>query len=123
MMLTHTWKSNNHALPEYFQKEKMDDKILKKLKGTINKLALGFENSEGFDGHGKPHAVEGKLYVKTDSGVAFVFELDLTKKGKAHGEMCILHEDEDGDLVPVSLEEVEGHKEEKELKIEQYKLN
>ena len=77
----------------------MDDKILKKLKGTINKLALGFENSEGFDGHGKPHAVEGKLFVKTDSGVAFVFELDLTKKGKAHGEMCILHEDEDGDLV------------------------
>ena len=45
------------------------------------------------------------------------------KKGKAHGEMCILHEDEDGDLVPVSLEEVEGHKVEKELKIEQYKLN
>ena len=54
----------------------MADKVLKKIKETINKLDKGFEHGEGFENHPAPHAIEGKLFIKTDSGVAFVFELD-----------------------------------------------
>ena len=65
----------------------MKDKLLKKLRGTINKIAKGFEEGEGLDGYHGPHAVEGKLFVKTDSGVDFVFELEYNKNGKVHGEV------------------------------------
>ena len=90
-------------------RETMKDILLKKLRGTINKLAKGFEQGEGFDEYPGPHAVEGKIFIKTDSGVAFVFELEYNKKGKVHGEMCVLHEDEDGDLVPLSVENAKDH--------------
>ena len=90
-------------------RETMKDILLKKLRGTINKLAKGFEQGEGFDDYHGPHAVEGKIFVKTDSGVAFVFELEFNEKGKVHGEMCVLHEDEDGDLVPLSVENAKDH--------------
>ena len=101
----------------------MEDKILKKLKGTINKLGKGFEEGQGLDGYHGPHAIEGKLFVKTDSGVAFVFELDLTKKGKVHGEVCVLHEDEDGDMVPMSIEKAKEEISEEESDFEKMLLN
>tara|TARA_Y100000296_G_C5138966_1_gene239870 strand:+ start:837 stop:1142 length:306 start_codon:yes stop_codon:yes gene_type:complete len=101
----------------------MEDKILKKLKGTINKLGKGFEEGQGLDGYHGPHAIEGKLFVKTDSGVAFVFELDLTKKGKVHGEVCVLHEDEDGDMVPMSIEKAKDEVSDEESDFEKMLLN
>ena len=101
----------------------MKDILLKKLRSTINKLAKGFEKGEGFDDYPGPHAVEGKIFVKTDSGVAFVFELEFNKKGKVHGEMCVLHEDEDGDLVPLSVENAKEHITEEESKSEKMLLN
>ena len=101
----------------------MNDKILKKLRGTINKLAKGFEQGEGFGDYHGPYAVEGKIFVKTDSGVAFVFELDLTKKGKVRGEMCVLHEDEDGDMVPLSIEKAKEEIPEEESDFEKMLLN
>ena len=90
-------------------RETMKDILLKKLRGTINKLAKGVEQGEGFDDYPGPHAVEGKIFIKTDSGVAFVFELEFNEKGKVHGEMCVLHEDEDGDLVPLSVVNAKDH--------------
>ena len=101
----------------------MEDKLLKKLRGTITKIAKGFEDGEGLDGYHGPHAVEGKLFIKTDSGVAFVFELEYNKKGKVHGEMCILHEDEDGDLVPLSIENAKEEIHEEESDFEKMLLN
>ena len=103
-------------------RETMKDILLKKLRGTINKLAKGFEQGEGFDDYPGPHAVEGKIFIKTDSGVAFVFELEFNEKGKVHGEMCVLHEDEDGDLVPLSIENAKEHITEEE-DIEKMLLN
>ena len=104
-------------------RETMKDILLKKLRGTINKLAKGFEQGEGFDEYPGPHAVEGKIFIKTDSGVAFVFELEYNKKGKVHGEMCVLHEDEDGDLVPLSVENAKEHVIEEESEIKKMLLN
>ena len=101
----------------------MKDKLLKKLRGTINKIAKGFEEGEGLDGYHGPHAVEGKLFVKTDSGVAFVFELEYNKNGKVHGEVCVLHEDEDGDLVPLSIEKAKDEIIEEESDFEKLLLN
>ena len=102
----------------------MEDKILKKIKDTINKLAKGFEHGEGFDDYHGPYAIEGKLFLKTDSGVAFVFELEFNEKGKVQGEMCILHEDEDGDLVPLSIENAQEHiTEEEQSEIKKILLN
>ena len=101
----------------------MDDKILKKLKGTVNKLSKAFEEGKGLDGYHGPHAVEGKLFVKTDSGVAFVFELEYNKKGKVHGEMCVLHEDEDGDMVPMSIEKAKDEVSDEESDFEKMLLN
>ena len=105
-------------------RETMKDILLKKLRGTINKLAKGFEQGEGFDDYPGPHAIEGKIFIKTDSGVAFVFELEFNEKGKVHGEMCVLHEDEDGDLVPLSVENAKEHViEEEESEIKKMLLN
>ena len=101
----------------------MEDKLLKKLRGTINKIAKGFEEGEGLDGYHGPHAVEGKLFIKTDSGVAFVFELEYNKKGKVHGEVCVLHEDEAGDLVPLSIEKAKDEISEEESDFEKMLLN
>ena len=101
----------------------MKDKLLKKLRGTINKIAKGFEEGEGLDGYHGPHAVEGKLFVKTDSGVAFVFELEYNKNGKVRGEVCVLHEDEDGDLVPLSIEKAKDEIIEEESDFEKLLLN
>jgi len=105
-------------------RETMEDKLLKKLKNTINKISKGFDEGQGLDGYPGPHAIEGKLFVKTDSGVAFVFELEFNEKGKVHGEMCVLHEDEDGDLVPLSIEKAqENIIEEEQSEIEKMLLN
>tara|TARA_Y100000296_G_scaffold29595_1_gene34471 strand:- start:603 stop:911 length:309 start_codon:yes stop_codon:yes gene_type:complete len=102
----------------------MADKVLKKIKETINKLDKGFEHGEGFENHPSPHAIEGKLFIKTDSGVAFVFELEYNKGGKVEGEMCVLHEDEDGDMVPLSLEKAQEHiTKDEQLEIEKMLLN
>jgi hypothetical protein len=101
----------------------MEDKLLKKLRSTITKISKGFEGGQGLDGYPGPHAVEGKLFVKTDSGVAFVFELEYNKNGKVHGEMCVLHEDEDGDMVPLSIENAKDEFYEEESNIEKILLN
>ena len=62
------------------------------------------------DGRGPENRLSSTLWqLKTDSGVAFVFELEYNKKGKVHGEVCVLHEDEDGDLVPLSVENAKDH--------------
>ena len=63
------------------------------------------------------------MVVKTDSGVAFVFELEYNKKGKVHGEVCVLHEDEDGDMVPMSIENAKEEVSDEESDFEKMLLN
>ena len=52
-----------------------------------------------------------------------MFELEYNKKGKVHGEVCVLHEDEDGDMVPMSIEKAKDEVSDEESDFEKMLLN
>ena len=76
------------------------DEILKKAAKTIKKFGKSFESKE----EGTPFVTEYKMMITADDGTSFVFEMDYDEDGKLDSKFMVLQEDEDGDLVPVSLE-------------------
>ena len=65
-----------------------------------------------------------QTFKEINKYIYVTYHFEFNEKGKVHGEMCVLHEDEDGDLVPLSIEKAqENIIEEEQSEIEKMLLN
>ena len=79
----------------------MEDKILKKAIETIEKFGHAFgSRTEGSD-----NVAEYKMMITADDGTSFIFEMEYDEEGELDSKFMVLQEDEDGNPVPVSLDQ------------------
>ena len=79
----------------------MKDEILKKAIETIKKFGHAF----GSKTEGSNSIVEYKMMVTVDDGTSFIFEMEYDEEGELDSKFMVLQEDEDGNPVPVSLDQ------------------
>ena len=80
----------------------MEDEILKKAIQTIEKFGHAFEN-KGDDN--RMYVAEYKMMITADDGTSFIFEMEYDEEGELDSRFMVLQEDEDGNPVPVSLDQ------------------
>ena len=79
----------------------MEDEILKKAIETIEKFSHAF----GSRTDGSNYVAEYKMMITTDDGTSFIFEMEYDEEGELDSKFAVLQEDEDGELVPISLDQ------------------
>ena len=79
----------------------MEDEILKKAIETIKKFSHAF----GSKTEGPDHVAEYKMMITADDGTSFIFEMEYNEEGELDSKFMVLQEDEDGNPVPVSLDQ------------------
>ena len=79
----------------------MEDEILKKAIETIEKFGHAF----GSRTEGTTHVAEYKMMITADDGTSFIFEMEYDKEGELESKFMVLQEDEEGNRVPVSLDQ------------------
>ena len=79
----------------------MEDKILKKAIETIEKFGHAF----GSRTEGSHNVAEYKMMITADDGTSFIFEMEYDEEGELDSKFMVLQEDEDGNPVPVSLDQ------------------
>ena len=79
----------------------MEDEILKKAIETIEKFGHAF----GSRTEGSHNVAEYKMMITADDGTSFIFEMEYDKEGELDSKFMVLQEDEDGNPVPVSLDQ------------------
>ena len=79
----------------------MEDEILKKAIETIEKFGHAFETRTDESNN----VVEYKMMITADDGTSFIFEMEYDEEGELESKFMVLQEDEDGNPVPVSLDQ------------------
>ena len=79
----------------------MEDEIFKKAIETIEKFGHAF----GSRTEGTTHVAEYKMMITADDGTSFIFEMEYDEEGELESKFIVLQEDEDGNPVPVSLDQ------------------
>ena len=79
----------------------MEDEILKKAIETLEKFGHAF----GSRTKGSNNVVEYKMMITADDGTSFIFEMEYDEEGELDSKFMVLQEDEDGNPVPVSLDQ------------------
>ena len=79
----------------------MEDEILKKAIETLEKFGHAF----GTRTEGSNHVAEYKMMITVDDGTSFIFEMEYDKEGELESKFMVLQEDEEGNRVPVSLDQ------------------
>jgi len=79
----------------------MEDEILKKAIETIEKFGHAF----GSRTEGSNNVAEYKMMITVDDGTSFIFEMEYDEKGELESNFMVLQEDEEGNRVPVSLDQ------------------
>ena len=79
----------------------MEDEILKKAIETIEKFGHAF----GSRTEGSHNVAEYKMMITADDGTSFIFEMEYDKEGELESKFMVLQEDEEGNRVPVSLDQ------------------
>ena len=79
----------------------MKDEILKKAIETIEKFGHAF----GSRTEGSHNVAEYKMMITADDGTSFIFEMEYNEEGELDSKFMVLQEDEDGNPVPVSLDQ------------------
>ena len=79
----------------------MEDEILKKAIETIEKFGHAF----GSRTEGSHNVAEYKMMITADDGTSFIFEMEYDEEGELDSKFMVLQEDEDGNPVPVSLDQ------------------
>ena len=79
----------------------MKDEILKKAIETIEKFGHAF----GSKTEGSHNVAEYKMMITADDGTSFIFEMEYDEEGELDSKFMVLQEDEDGNPVPVSLDQ------------------
>ena len=79
----------------------MEDEILKKAIETIEKFGHAF----GSRTEGSHNVAEYKMMITADDGTSFIFEMEYDENGELDSKFMVLQEDEDGNPVPVSLDQ------------------
>ena len=79
----------------------MEDEIFKKAIETIEKFGHAF----GSRTEGTTHVAEYKMMITADDGTSFIFEMEYDEEGELDSKFMVLQEDEDGNPVPVSLDQ------------------
>ena len=82
----------------------MKDEILKKAIETIKKFGSAF-GSKPVKTEGPNHVAECKMMITIDDGTSFIFEMEYNEEGELNSKFMVLQEDEDGNHVPVSLDQ------------------
>ena len=79
----------------------MEDEILKKAIETLEKFghAFGTRTDES------NNVTEYKMMITVDDGTSFIFEMEYDKEGELESKFMVLQEDEEGNRVPVSLDQ------------------
>ena len=80
----------------------MEDEILKKAIETLEKFGQAFETN-GNDK--RKYVAEYKMMITADDGTSFIFEMEYDEEGELESKFAVLQEDEDGELVPISLDQ------------------
>lgn len=80
----------------------MEDEILKKAIETLEKFGQAFETN-GNDK--RKYVAEYKMMITADDGTSFIFEMEYDEEGELVSKFAVLQEDEDGELVPISLDQ------------------
>ena len=94
----------------------MEDEILKKAIETIEKFGLAFGSKKVSRSlfktsssttllKGTSHVAEFKMMITADDGTSFIFEMEYDEEGELDSKFMVLQEDEDGNPVPVSLDQ------------------
>ena len=79
----------------------MKDEILKRAIQTIEKFGHAF----GSRTEGSHNVAEYKMMITADDGTSFIFEMEYDEDGELDSKFMVLQEDEDGNPVPVSLDQ------------------
>ena len=79
----------------------MEEKILKKAIETLEK----FGHALGTRTEGSNHVAEYKMMITADDGTSFIFEMEYDEEGELDSKFAVLQDDEDGELVPISLDQ------------------
>ena len=79
----------------------MKDEILKRAIQTIEKFGHAF----GSRTEGTTHVAEYKMMITADDGTSFIFEMEYDEDGELDSKFMVLQEDEEGNRVPVSLDQ------------------
>ena len=79
----------------------MKDEILKRAIQTIEKFGHAF----GSRTKGSNNVVEYKMMITVDDGTSFIFEMEYDEDGELESNFMVLQEDEEGNRVPVSLDQ------------------
>ena len=79
----------------------MEDEILKKAIETIEKFGHAF----GSKTEGSHNVAEYKMMITADDGTSFIFEMEYDEEGELESKFMVLQEDEEGNRVPVSLDQ------------------
>ena len=79
----------------------MEDEILKKAIETLEKFGHAF----GSRTEGSNHIAEYKMMITADDGTSFIFEMEYDEEGELDSKFMVLQEDEEGNRVPVSLDQ------------------
>ena len=79
----------------------MEDEILKKAIETIEKFGHAFRSRT----EGSHNVAEYKMMITADDGTSFIFEMEYDEEGELDSRFMVLQEDEDGNHVPVSLDQ------------------
>ena len=79
----------------------MEDEILKKAIETIEKFGHAF----GTRTDGSNKVAEYKMMITVDDGTSFIFEMEYDEEGELDSRFMVLQEDEEGNRVPVSLDQ------------------
>ena len=79
----------------------MEDEILKKAIETIEKFGHAF----GSRTEGSNNVAEYKMMITVDDGTSFIFEMEYDEEGELESNFMVLQEDEEGNRVPVSLDQ------------------
>ena len=80
----------------------MEEKILKKAIETLEKFGHAFENKVDDN---RMYVAEYKMMITADDGTSFIFEMEYNEEGELNSKFMVLQEDEDGNHVPVSLDQ------------------
>ena len=80
----------------------MEDEILKKAIETLEKFGQAFETSGDYK---RKYVAEYKMMITADDGTSFIFEMEYNEEGELDSKFAVLQEDEDGELVPISLDQ------------------
>ena len=79
----------------------MEDEIFKKAIETIEKFGHAF----GSRTEGSHNVAEYKMMITADDGTSFIFEMEYDEEGELDSKFMVLQEDEEGNRVPVSLDQ------------------